>query len=310
MSDFGVFFGRADQLLDTSFAGEPDIRAIDPAAASVSAFDLGLLRGDGVFEATTIVDDVPLAWHLHVRRLLQSAAALDLPTPNVRALDLFVRAAIRRMSPIARAHVKLVITRGVDATLSAVDVPTSPTVFAIIDPGFAPKKPEIEVATLERELLRDSAQRAPWLLLGAKTLSYATNMAARREYERRGAQNGVYVTRDGFVLEGPQSSIVLREGARVVTPHPRIGILHGTTQVELFAWASLNGLEVAYEDVEVERLHAADQVWMMGASFVQSVTAIDGRAIAHDRAATDAINAFMQTERAAIDAWTRAHVPG
>lgn len=310
MSHFGVFFGRADQLLDASFAGDPDIRAVDPAAATVSSFDLGLLRGDGVFEATTIIDDVPLAWHLHVRRLLQSAAALDLPTPNARALDLFLRAAIRHMSPIARAHIKLVITRGADATLSAVDVPTAPTVFAIIDPGFAPKRAEIEVATLERELLRDSAQRAPWLLLGAKTLSYATNMAARREYERRGAHNGVYVTRDGFVLEGPQSSVVLREGDRVVTPHPRIGILHGTTQVELFAWAALNGLEIAYEDVAAERMLSAGQVWMMGASFVQSVTAIDGRAIAHDRAATDAINAFMRTERDAIDAWTREHVPG
>ncbi|WOF23413.1 aminotransferase class IV [Microbacterium betulae] len=310
MGDFGVFFGRADQLLDTAFEGEPELRVVEPRDASVSVFDLGLLRGDGVFEATTVVDDVPLAWHLHLRRLAQSAAALDLPAPNLRVLDAFVREAIRRMGPTPHAHVKLVITRGVDASLSAVSLPVVPTVFALVDPGFGRRAPEIEIVTLERELFRDSAERAPWLLLGAKTLSYATNMAARREYERRGAQNAVFVTRDGYVLEGPQSSVVIREGNRVATPHPRIGILHGTTQVELFAWAALNGLEISYEDIPTERLFAADAVWTMGASFVQSVTAVDGRAVAHDLAATDAINGFMQSQRAAIDAWTSSHLPG
>lgn len=310
MGDFGVFFGRADQLLDTAFDGEPELRVVDPRDASVSVFDLGLLRGDGVFEATTVVDDVPLAWHLHLRRLAQSAAALDLPAPNLRALDAFVRESVRRMGPTAHAHVKLVITRGVDASLSAVSVPVMPTVFALVDPGFGRRAPEIEIVTLERELFRDSAERAPWLLLGAKTLSYATNMAARREYERRGGQNAVFVTRDGYVLEGPQSSVVIREGNRVVTPHPRIGILHGTTQVELFAWAALSGLETSYEDIRIERLFTADEVWTMGASFVQSVTAVDGRVVAHDRAATDAINGFMRSQRAAIDAWTTSHLPG
>ncbi|GAA4192624.1 aminodeoxychorismate lyase [Microbacterium oryzae] len=301
MSDVAVYFGRADQLLDDSFEGEPDIRAIDAEHATVSVFDAGLMRGDGVFEATTVVGGVPLAWHLHTRRLRQSAAALELPLPNPRALHAFAAAAIRH-SRVTEAHIKVIVTRGGPDEV--------PTVFAVVGAASARKRPEVAIATLERELMRDSAQRAPWLLVGAKTLSYAPNMAARREYERRGVQNAVFVTRDGFLLEGPQSSIVLREGDRVVTPHPRIGILHGTTQVEVFAWAALNGLQTSYEDIAADRLLRADQVWMMGGSFVQSVTAVDGHPIAHDRARTDAINAFMQTERDAIDAWTRDHAPG
>ncbi|HAG58728.1 MAG TPA: hypothetical protein DCL83_05140, partial [Arthrobacter bacterium] len=88
----------------------------------------------------------------------------------------------------------------------------------------------ISLATMSRGVTRTAARDAPWLLMGAKTLSYAVNMAATREARRRGADEALFHTVDGFVMEGPVSSVVMRRGNVLLTPDPGIGILEGTTQ--------------------------------------------------------------------------------
>ncbi|GAA2014116.1 aminotransferase class IV [Brevibacterium samyangense] len=307
---FGIFFADATELLALPAGATPTLTRVDPETATVSVFDLGLIRGDGIFEATTVWKGTPLAWGLHLTRLQKSAQMAELEIPPTEALVALTDEVLAQMGEVEYAQLKLMITRGADDSLSAAPKDAPLSIIAMVDCGKEPREPEIEIVTLDREVNKDSAQKAPWLLLGAKTLSYATNMAAKREYERRGAQNAVFITLDGYVMEGPQSTVVLREGGRVVTPHPSIGILHGTTQQELFAWAELTGLETAYEEITKDRLFTADQVWMMGASSVQSVRAIDGKPITHDIDTAIEISEFMKTEREAIDAWTAARAIG
>ncbi len=57
-------------------------------------------------------------------------------------------------------------------------------------------------------------RRAPWLLPGTKSVSYATHIAAEAEAKRRGADDAVLVDLDGTVLEGPVTNIWWREGER------------------------------------------------------------------------------------------------
>src|SRR5690606_37196164 len=94
----------------------------------------------------------------------------------------------------------------------------------------------VRVVTLDRGCDLDVAERAPWLLLGAKTLSYAVNMAALREARRRGADDAVFLSTDGFVQEAPTASLILRFGNRLVTPAPAGGILHVTTQLSVYEY--------------------------------------------------------------------------
>lgn len=81
--------------------------------------------------------------------------------------------------------------------------------------------------TLDRGYRSDVAATSPWLLQGAKTLSYAVNMAALREARRRGADDVVFVSTDGLILEGPSSTVISRRGDEFVTPPQNSGSCRG-----------------------------------------------------------------------------------
>lgn len=246
----------------------------DPEAPHVRVDDLGLTRGDGVFETVLVVDGRARELGPHLDRLLRSARMLDLPAPpraEWERLFATVVAAWHRHDGQRRSGdrgpapgemaVKLVCTRGAEYGDG------SPTAFAL---AFS-----IEPATVERRLRGASAvvldrgfdpeivERAPWLLLGAKTLSYAVNMAAQRHAAALGADEVIFRAADGSVLEGPTSTVVLAEGRTLRTPPATSGILPGTTQSALFRAAERAGWATKVEPLRVEDLTTADAVLLV-----------------------------------------------
>jgi 4-amino-4-deoxychorismate lyase len=135
------------------------------------------------------------------------------------------------------------------------------------------------VLTLDRGVEPSAFGSAPWLLGGVKTLSYAVNMAAQREAARRGADDIIFVTSGGSVLEGPTSSVVwLADGVlRTVQPGAN-GILAGTTQQLLFDRAAAAGWQTELGTATVDDLHSAEMVWLIGSvRGAVDVVEIDGR---------------------------------
>ncbi len=266
---------------------------IDPSAPALSVGELSTQRGDGIFESIGVVDAHPQEVQAHLERLAHSAELCDLPVPHVEQW----RQAVMRVAAVAdpgESVLKLILSRGVEHGPS----PTAWVTLAPAPDNARARRDGIRVVTLDRGLDSGAPARAPWLLLGAKTLSYAVNMAAIREARRRGADDAVFVSSDGLVLEGPTSSVVLRFGDRFVTPEPGAGILHGTTQLSLFAYLADRGFEVAYEPVPVAALAQADAAWLVSSvRLAAPLTAIDGRALALDAELTADLNAYLLTPR-------------
>ena len=71
-----------------------------------------------------------------------------------------------------------------------------------------------------------------------KSTSYAVNMAAQREARRRGADDALFLSLEGLVLEGPTSNIWFREGRTLHTPALDLGILAGVTRDTLIGAAA------------------------------------------------------------------------
>jgi 4-amino-4-deoxychorismate lyase len=148
---------------------------------------------------------------------------------------------------------------------------------------------------LDRGYRHDVAQTSPWLLAGAKSLSYAVNRAAFREAARRGADDALFVSSDGYLLEGAVSNLVLVTGTRMTTPRTDLGILEGTTQHDIFTWAETQGFSTSYELLTPDDLAAADAAWLVSSvRHAAAVRAVDGAEKSVDRDLSDRINEYLR----------------
>ena len=153
------------------------------------------------------------------------------------------------------------------------------TAFALVLPIPAEtvraRETGVDVVTLTLGVSAAARAASPWLLGGAKTLSYAVNMASIREAESRGAQDAIWLANGGEVLEGPTSTVCWVSGRALRTPPTTTGILAGTTLTVVAALAE----PLAYEVVPgtAEDLRAADEVFLASSvRGVAGVRTIDG----------------------------------
>lgn len=271
--------------------------ALLPGHPEVPVTDLGLNRGDGIFEVAGCRSGRVHALGAHLARFARSAALLELPAPNLDHYAAAVRAAVDELTarhPDAELLVKFVLTRGPEMG----DPTSGPLGWAIAYPApdYGRDRAEgIDVITLSRGLASDVAQTAPWLLAGAKTLSYATNKAAAREARRRGADDVLYLSTDGYALEGPNATFIARLGGVLVTPDPALGVLAGTTQADVFAFASARGVPTAVRAVRAAELADADAAWLTSSGrLIAPIRHLDGRPLAGDATFTADALAFLQ----------------
>lgn len=251
--------------------GPVRVRADEPV---VTAFDVGLGRGDGVFESIAVLaGDTP---HLgaHLPRLATSARRLDLPEIGDAAWRALVDTVLDGWDPAVDGVVRLFLTRGLGPG-------QPPTALALLSPVPAEvlrqRADGIAVVTLGLGVPADFRSHAPWLLGGAKTLSYAVNMAALRHAATQGADDVIFLSLDGQVLEGPTSTVVWSADGVLHTPPVETGILAGTTMARLFARAAEAGRATAVTPGTVADLRAADAVWLLsGVRAAATVHTLDG----------------------------------
>lgn len=266
---------------------------VDPSAPALTVGELSTQRGDGIFESIGVVDGHAQEVEAHLERLAHSAHLCELPEPHIAQWREAIARAAARCGD-GEAVIKLILSRGVEHG----PAPTAWVTAATAGDFTAARTHGIRVVTLDRGYDIGVPARAPWLLLGAKTLSYAVNMAAIREAKRRGADDAVFVSSDGFVLEAPTASLILRRGDTFVTPAPNGGILHGTTQLSLFEHLALQGFATAYETIPAADLVAADAAWLVSSvRLAAPIVAVDGQELPHDAAFTASMNAYLRSPR-------------
>jgi len=277
--------------LGQSGHGDP-FRVVAADEPALRATNLAATRGDGIFETAAIRDGRVQAARAHLDRFARSAAMLDLPAPDPDVYTRAVQAGIARLADASDAAVKYVLARGDEQ-----DTAFGPIGWAHLHASedfSGPRRDGVRVVLLSRGYTLDVTGSAPWLLQGAKTLSYAVNRAALREAARRGADDVLFTTTDGYVLEGPTSSLVARFGDTLVTTPPEAGVLPGTTQQGMFEYAASVGLATDHQDLRVDELDSADALWLVSSvRLAVPVNAVDGVPRAVDAAFTAAANAYL-----------------
>jgi 4-amino-4-deoxychorismate lyase len=254
-----------------------------PGTPLLHADDLAAVRGDGVFETLLVRDGRACLIEPHLQRLTQSARLMDLSQPDLPQWRDAIEAATRQWvaGGADEGALRMIYTRGRESG-------SAPTAYVMVnavpDRVAAVRRDGLAALTLDRGLPAVGADGMPWLLAGAKTLSYAVNMAALRHAARQGAGDVIFVSSDGYILEGPRSTVVIAAGPDsggdlcLLTPPPWYPILRGTTQQALFETARTKGYDCDYRALKIADLHAAQGIWLISSmTLAARVHTLNGR---------------------------------
>lgn len=220
-----------------------------PSDGKIPVTDSSVLRGDGCFEVIASYGGRPFAPEEHLGRLERSAAALAIELPSLSELLGWIEKA---SSDVGDGYVRVVVTRG--SSVPGLDEPSIVIVFAHSlerdgEPGrLFPVEAPWHAAGVE------------WDLAGAKSISYAPNMAATRKARAEGFDDALLLTTDGLVLEGPTFSIGWVVDGILETPTLELGILDSITRRVVLDLASGLELRVAEGRWGLDRLDSASEV--------------------------------------------------
>jgi len=214
------------------------VTASDPA---VTAFDRGLLTGEGVFETILVTAKGPIALTRHLRRLQSSAEVLSIGVPS----DSLIRQAIADVcaadSGAGNRRLRITVTAGSgDGCTLMITLTSSP------DYG--------QSATV---------MTAPWPLnefsplARVKTTSYVEHVLGRAFAEAHGADEAILGNTAGALCEGAMSNVFCVFGDRVSTPSLDSGCLPGVIRELVVEWYPVDERVISLEEAR-----GADEVFL------------------------------------------------
>lgn len=254
-------------------------KAYLPHQTPISAFDHGLLYGDGVFEGIRFWDRGLLLLDEHIARIYDSARMIDLviPHPPERLKRMVVDAV--RQCGMTKGYVRLVVTRGVgDLGVNPASCGTPTVIILVASIQLYPEKFYQE--GLAVHVCQTRKPPLDVLPCNAKTCNYLNNGLAALEFSKAGCQEGLMLTTDGFVSEATADNVFGIQGNVLFTPSLDTNCLPGITRANVMAIAKTMGFAVEEGKYAPDAFMNADEVFLTGTGAgIISVTRLGGKPI-------------------------------
>lgn len=250
---------------------------VPEADARIDARDGGLLHGAGVFTTLRASGGKIFRLGYHLRRLRNSADTLYVPlTYDDAALAAAANELLER-NGLNDARLRCTVTRGrseIDPLHGEVHRPT-----VLFTAGERTAYPA-EFYDKGMTVVLNSEQKAnPYdIQAGHKTLDYFSRFAALREAARRGAGESLWFNVHNFLQSGSICNVFLVEAGQLVTPptnedlteepvrkscpYPKSNVLPGIVRGWAIEQAKTDGHDVQRLPIDVNRLLAADEVFL------------------------------------------------
>jgi branched-chain amino acid aminotransferase len=228
---------------------------VDAHQKTLSAGQVGLLSGWGVFSTIRVADGVLFAFERHWLRMRQDALRMHVPFPtdaDQLKSDL-LRLAEANHARNATLRVDVVRNRG-----GLFEAPDQIRDFDVI--AFTSDiNPWGESARLG---MKANGRHAQNEFAGAKILSWAQNLTWYEEAHQRGFDEVVLLNERGEVSECTSANIFAAAGREVFTPPLSSGCLPGVSRELLLAEIHVPGVSVVEKILLPADLESADQVFI------------------------------------------------
>ena len=221
----------------------------------LSAGQVGLLSGWGVFSTLRIVEGVPFALERHWARLTRDAAALHVPMPS----DLgAVRRKLLELVEANRAYhstLRLVIVRNGGGLWEGPSSSGRPSDLIALTAASKEWGSGVKLAYVKQ------ARHGANEFAGTKILSWAMNLTWLESAQSRGFDEVILLNERGEVAECTSANIFVAHGNRVTTPPLGAGCLPGITR-EVLLEIRVPGIQIVEETILPPELEGADEVFI------------------------------------------------
>ncbi len=261
--------------------------------ASVSVLDQGFLLGDGVFDVVSAWKGQVFKLDQHVDRFCQSLQATAIRPRLDKAEWKEAILETTRRNGLQDASIRFIATRGVPKAIIAdprdheatTIVWAAPYIFLASDEGRR-HGIRLMISSL-RGFTPDTLDPR------YKSLDRLHFQLARIEAVAAGYDDLLWLTRDGYVAEGPASNIFMVTGGTLITPGREI--LRGITRATMLELAAELGIPAREADLTPYDLFNADEVFTCStAGGALPVREIAGRTIGGGEGARPVTTALDQ----------------
>lgn len=243
--------------------------------ASVPLCDRGYLYGEGLFETMRAYRGRIFALDRHLRRLLTSAAQLDLQL-GVGEEQLARAAAVTlEANRLSDAYLRLTVSQRSDAPGIESRAPGKFSISVIARPlGQSPPPAGVTAVTLE------PGSAPPPDVARHKTLSFLAYVRARAAARARAAGEALLVNCAGQITEASTSNVFFVIEQRLVTPPLVCGLLPGITRAAVLDAARALGIEALEQPVTSADLSRCSECFLTNSiAELTPVTNINGASV-------------------------------
>ena len=226
------------------------------ADAVIPASDLALLRGYGIFDFLRTYGGKPFQLGAHLRRLIRSAALLDLHCPwDIEELEAIVMETLRRNN-YDESGIRLLLTGGDSPDGFMPAAASRLLVMATPAQRMATHYYEQGAAVVTVEMRR--------YLPEAKTINYIPGISAHKKaLEINPAAVDAIYTVAGKVVEGTRSNTFIFKDGTWITPAS--DLLLGVTRAEVIKLLQADG-RLELREISIAEYRSADEIILTSSS--------------------------------------------
>ena len=279
--------------------------------AAVPVLDRGFLYGDSVYEVFRTYRGIPLFMEEHFERLENSAQLVQMTISQSREeLTREIKRTVQATgaTPDNDVYVRYQITRG-EGPIDLHPDKDIETRFVIIVAPLRPWKPEHYSVGLSMAI--PNVRRNPVNALdpNIKGGNYLNNVIAVMQARKRGADESLILSADGYVTEASNSNVWFVIENEIVTPGA--GNLRGLTKAAILSGCAEREVNAHERQIHVDELPAATECFVTSATrevmpvFCLELT--DGTFIDFPEGGGDRTRQIQSIYREVVESYLKAH---
>ncbi len=227
-------------------------RFVSKEDALISAFDLSVLRGYGVFDYVQLYKGKPFYLLEHLKRLAWSADQVELELPmSLDEISTIFYLLLEKNPPID-AGVRFVLTCGIGSSEQIEPMGRSNLMLLFHPITLYP------IITYEKGM-KAALSRQMRVMPEVKSTHYLPAILSMKEAKRRGFDDALYINDKDEILEGTTCNAFFFIGDRLITADSKI--VRGVTR-SIFLELAKEHFEIEYRPLKKSELKFCDEAFL------------------------------------------------